>query len=143
MARLLASLVLVGLLVAPARSADEDAKLLLGNWKVVAVTIEGKPQTNDELEKAKPRLTITDKMFQMKEGDEIKQEAPYTIDATKSPKQLNLVFGTNVMNSIFEVSGDKLRICSPSSPAHPGRPTDFKSEASGHTTLLEFEREKP
>ena len=84
--------------------------------------------------------------WMIKVGDKTVAGGVYTIDATKKPKEIDILDESGLKNDktrlgIYELNGDIYKYCL--APAGKPRPTDFASkEASGHS-LGVSRREKP
>jgi uncharacterized protein (TIGR03067 family) len=82
----------VFLIVALPISADDKedaAKKLNGTYEVTSILFEGKP---DDAEKEKIFLIIKDGTIKMKKGNEAeKDDSTFTVDPTKTPRQIDLV----------------------------------------------------
>jgi uncharacterized protein (TIGR03067 family) len=124
---------------APAPDKKEDKDAIQGTWTVVSGEEGGKPLP-DQLKSLK--MTFKDDKFSYKSADDMK-EAKYQIDSTKKPKQLTLTpsDGEKPLEGIYELDGDKLKICI----NEPGgeRPKDFSTKEGTRLVLFELKREKP
>ena len=112
-----------------------------GTWSCLSATVDGKPlgkETTDSL-----RLTLTQNRYKTEMGSEVLFESTYTIDATKRPKQIEMV-GTEgdlagrEAQGIYSVEGDVLRICY----VMPGlpRPEGFESAPGSKAFLVVWKR---
>ncbi len=109
---------------------------LQGSWTVVSVTDSGKSQP---VPKGSSAAFTMDK-FSMKEGKTTIDYA-YKIDASKSPKWIDLAAGDAMILGIYEIKGDTLQICMNS----PGgkRATRFESkDKTENDILMVFKRAK-
>jgi len=145
---------LLALLVAlPAPGQDaaskSDAERLQGRWKVVLLEENGKKNTEAIAVVFKGDRAI------LEEKDSPPSEAVFKVDATKKPKQLDLLVPINPADkidkglkilAIYELDGDTLRICyrvpppTAKDPTVTERPTRFRSARGG--TLLHLHRDK-
>src|SRR5947209_226983 len=118
-------------LLATTLLADEPAtvKQIIGSWKCVSATIDGRPLAGDTV--GQLRLTMTADRYKTERGDQVLFDSTYTIDTAKQPAQIDMV-GTEgdlkgkVAPGIFKLDGDTLTICY----VMPGkeRPKAFESE---------------
>lgn len=130
---------------APEQPKKDDAtakelKKLKGVWKVVELEADGKKAPANEIEGM--RWTIDDKEILAKDPGEPGKKVSFTIDPSKSPKEIDLepLEGTEKgkkLGGIYELDGDKLKVC----VGDKVRPTDFKTDAKG-LGLIAFERVK-
>lgn len=101
---------LVGMIAWPALADDvqKDKQALNGTWKVTKATRGGKTPPDTE----KVTLLITEDEITPQVGDRKEKPAKYKLDASKSPKQIDLTPGGDMtISGIYEVKGDKLRLC--------------------------------
>jgi uncharacterized protein (TIGR03067 family) len=123
---------------------QKDRKQIKGNWRVVALEVDGNKASEDEAKK----LTVvngSDGTWSLcSEGNEM-SKGTSTIDPTKKPKAIDFTIteGSGKGNAhlgIYE-PGDKTRkLCF----APPGRerPTEFSSLPGSQHILVTLEREK-
>ena len=148
--RLLGTILLVVLspTFATAAQSDDpkpDAKAIQGTWEAVEAKIDGKPAP-EEMRKAVELKFDGEKLF-LKTSMSPTQEASFKLDATKNPKTLDMigvddkVKGEKVL-AIYELTGDKLRVCAPMTPNSPNRPTEFKSSRGSQVSLTVLKRVK-
>jgi RNA polymerase sigma factor (sigma-70 family) len=134
----------LSVLAAPPGAGDggSDRDRLQGTWAVTAATLDG---TSDgrEIDQIKQGLELVFK------GDKvtIKVEAGFTLDPTKSPKQIDLSPSLGDPNQkdptirgIYELSGDDLRLCIGAPDAE--RPAAFASAKGSRIMLLALKRAK-
>jgi uncharacterized protein (TIGR03067 family) len=137
----------------PKATAEEPASELEGDWWVVAVTMDG-IKAQDEIARQlklivhgnklmlKPGLAL-DGNGKVEPGNTAGEEAIFTVDPAKSPKHINLSFGSgtnkDAMKGIYAVEKGELKICfSPKA-----RPKDFANAVDSGQTLLVAKRDKP
>ena len=121
---------------------EKELKKFQGDWTFEFVETGGKEQPAAAFK----GMTVTfacDK-FTVKKGDEVIQTATQKLDPSKSPKIIDVTVaeGLNkgaVMLGIYEVSGDRLKVCFDEEGKK--RPTEFKS-VSGSQTLVVHKRVK-
>lgn len=102
---------------------------LQGNWTVVSVTDSGMSQPVPKGSHA----AFTKDKFSMHEG-KTTIDYSYKIDASKSPKWIDLVSGDAKLLGIYEIKGDTLHICMNT----PGgkRATRFESKDKTENDVL-------
>ena len=116
---------------------NTDAKLLEGRW--VSVTFDGGegPKTDGSY-----TLVIRDgKMWFGAGGAESPPDAPFTLDPTRSPKQLDVSWPTwkEPQQYVYELKGETLALCH-SQPKN-SRPSDVKGAPGGQICFV-FKRVK-
>jgi uncharacterized protein (TIGR03067 family) len=135
--------------VAPLAVHDDAAKeqeKLAGVWQVEMYEYEGRQAapavvqemkltfTNDRLTLTKPR-SGPDRVFTFK------------LDPTKTPKAIDTTaqdgpYKGEVARGIYDLDGDRLRICLPDDPVIRERPTTFETKAGSRLVLLVMKRTK-
>jgi uncharacterized protein (TIGR03067 family) len=141
----------VGLLIAadaPKENATKnEMKKLEGTWRIVSVGSKGKKEPADYSK----RFTYTFK------GDTVRflgdnttpgadLEYTYTLDATKSPKQIDMKLVKSsdnkglgqVQRAIYVLEGNTLKMCA----GEKKRPTGFAGTAKSQAALVILKREK-
>jgi uncharacterized protein (TIGR03067 family) len=116
-------------------------KQIIGSWKCVSATIDGRPLAGDTV--GQLRLTMTADRYKTERGDQVLFDSTYTIDPAKSPAQIDMV-GTEgelkgkAAPGIFKLDGDVLTICY----VMPGkeRPKTFESEPQSGVFLVTWKR---
>jgi len=143
-----------GLFVAADGSAKDsppkgDLEKLSGTWLTVSLVNDGKSIVD---EKTPPKEGPTTKLvydgnkWMIKVGDKTVASGIFKIDATKSPKEIDVMDESGKANDktklgIYELDGDTYKFCL--APAGKPRPSEFTSkEGSGHS-LGVSKREKP
>jgi uncharacterized protein (TIGR03067 family) len=95
---------------APDEAVKKEKQQLQGTWVAESVVVKGK--ANEKLKGAKFNFS-GDKVTMEFEGK--KQEGTYTIDATKSPKHIDLTFlrdgRKDLDRGIYQIEGDTLKMC--------------------------------
>jgi uncharacterized protein (TIGR03067 family) len=116
-------------------------KQIIGSWKCVSATIDGRPLAGDTV--GQLRLTMTADRYKTERGDQVLFDSTYTIDTGKQPAQIDMV-GTEgdlkgkAAPGILKLDGDALTICY----VMPGkeRPKTFKSEPQSGVFLVTWKR---
>lgn len=105
---------------------DEDA--ILGTWKVETFDVGGGANGPRPDEVTKLRLTFKDGKVAADRGDGKPDEIEYKLDATTTPKSLDLIEKSHTMMGIYELDGDTLKICVSEGGAKGVRPTEMKPD---------------
>ena len=146
MTRSLTFLTAAVLLAAPALAQDgkDDAKNIVGTWKVVAGELQGMKQKailGHRMVFEKDAL-----QFQDEKGEAIPPKTRYELRPDKTPPEIDIIRvqaegdkeQKQVAQGIYELKGDKLRLCY----GQPGkeRPTEFKTAEGDGRAMAELER---
>lgn len=132
----------------PKEDAKDDAKLLEGSWKAVALEADGKKASAEELEKLKGRWTFRGLELVISDTNPVKGEnATVKLDSSKTPKHFDLVAlgpkKDKTMQGIYKFEKDRLFICSRGQEsADKGRPTEFTTTAGSDLGMITLERVK-
>jgi uncharacterized protein (TIGR03067 family) len=133
---------------APDEAAKKEKQKLQGTWVAESVVVKGK--ANEKLKGA--TFNFSGDKVKM-EFDGKKQEGTYTIDPTKSPKHIDLIFERDgrkdLDRGIYQLEGDTLKLCMRGGSRKvdregkveeklPDRPEKFDAEIS----LITLKREK-
>jgi uncharacterized protein (TIGR03067 family) len=126
---LLAVAVLGGM--APAEEkADADLEKLQGAWVLHALEIDGK--TIPAPDGAGTFIFGKDKKLVLKETGKKDKDGTYKMDAGKDPKELDLIGSKDkeneVMQTIYQLDGDTLKLAYSVEGAKGKRPTAFDSK---------------
>jgi len=123
----------------------EDNRAIRGTWQMISGIQSGQPTTNP----AQTQVILSlDTMVVVADGKAY--SAKYTLDPARQPKQIDLTpvpqnrdpgAQVPVIEGIYELAGDVLRICY----ALPGgpRPAVFASEANSPNALMILQRTTP
>lgn len=115
-----------------APSAD-DSRAIRGSWTIVKVTSAGQERPlNDEMRAT--YLEVTADEWNLHGPNNQLKKATYTIDPTKSPKQIDCkpTNGTTLhYKGIYELSGDTLKACFNNGNDRAPRPDSFNSKERG------------
>jgi uncharacterized protein (TIGR03067 family) len=123
------------------QNAKNDKDKLEGTWEFVSGQFGGKEVEGGEAEEMKKHKFVF-------KGDKltVKVECPYTIDATKKPKEFDLKVEDGpeqergTWKGIYELKGDVLTLCM--ALPHEARPTEFETKEGQLTMLLKLKRTK-
>jgi uncharacterized protein (TIGR03067 family) len=123
---------------------QDAAKELQGVWTCAHATIDGNPLAEDTAKQLK--LTLTADRYKSQRGDQVLFDSSYKVDASKSPKQIEMI-GTEgdlkgkAALGIYKLDGDTLTMCY----CLPGkeRPTAFESSSGSGAFLVVWKRAEP
>ena len=126
----------------PEDAAKKDLAAMEGTWNLVAMEVDGKSVPATKLTSAS--LTISGNKYTLKTRN-MQHEVELKLDVGKSPKEIDMTFldGPNkerVGKGIYEISGDKLKICRSLDPQDE-RPKDFKTEGKNNYFVMVWERQ--
>jgi uncharacterized protein (TIGR03067 family) len=131
-----------GAVLADDKTAAE-AKKLEGTWDIESIEIMGK---KIDAPKGKGGSIVFAKDMKVIMRDQGKEDKPgtYKIDAGKSPKTLDLIESKEgkageVMEAIYEVEGDNLKMGFSGEGPKGKRPSDFKGEK---VVIMHLKRQK-
>ena len=134
----------VGGAVVADEKADAEVKKLAGTWEIDAIEFGGKkfpapPGKGGSIVFAKDMKVI------MKDPKKADKNGTYKIDAGKTPKELDLIEGKDgdkkgeVMEAIYEVDGDKLKMGLSGKGPKGKRPSAFDDK---ETVIMHLKRQK-
>jgi uncharacterized protein (TIGR03067 family) len=141
------------LMAAEGSSKDDpstvDSDRLRGTWLTVSLVNNGRTLVD---EKSPPKegpitkLAYEGNNWMIKVGDKTVASGKFTLDATKNPKQIDIMDESGKSNDktklgIYEITGNTYRYCLAS--AGKPRPTDFTSKEGSGNSLGVMKREKP
>src|SRR5579862_4538822 len=101
-------------------ATQTDEEKLVGDWDVVSAVKKGQKAPDDALSNMKVTFAKAGKLT-FSDGTKT-MEVTYKMDASKSPKEIDVTEQDNLHKGIYAFDGDKLKIC----VAHPplDRPTE-------------------
>jgi uncharacterized protein (TIGR03067 family) len=131
------------LLLLAAQPAMTDRDRIQGDWEFEALEFEGKPVKEADLPEALRKIKLTFK------GDRVTNSAAgdgnFALDEKAKPKTIDLAAVKDgkirVLPMLYELEGDKLRLCYPLDPEQKDRPRAFSS--SNGQIILTLKRTKP
>jgi uncharacterized protein (TIGR03067 family) len=118
--------------------------LLTGTWMGVSATVDGRALPDTTVNQL--RLTLTADRYKTEKGNEVLFDSTYTVDPSKSPKEINMI-GTEgdltgkTAQGIYSLEGDTLQVCY-TMPGKP-RPGAFSSPAGSGISLVVWKRQSP
>ena len=130
-------LALVAGLLTAQKDTTKDESKLQGTWVVVSAQREGKPYR--DVKDAK--LIFKDNMLIIRRPRDEDAKSTYRVDATKTPRTIDLTEDGRVSKGIYLLQGDVLKLCI-SAFSSKKRPDKFSAEKGEGTALIELKREK-
>jgi uncharacterized protein (TIGR03067 family) len=138
---LLAITVLAGVVEA-AEKADADLEKIQGSWKLTSLEIDGK--TIPASEGGGVFVFGKGNKLVRKQKDKADKEGTFKIDASKDPKELDLIGPKGeekeTMRTIYQLDGDTLKLAFSAEGPKGGRPTAFDSKKAA---IMILKRQKP
>ena len=153
MMRLIAVVVVSGLLMAAGRAAEvredgDDIQKLQGVWRGVELEIKGNslPPTSAR----SMRLRFEKDTFTIEQGGKITVQGRYTIDPANKPKTIDLTITDTVQAvnkgalvlGIYELEKGQLKLCTTKANGQD-RPKKLISKSGTTHSLFTFRKEKP
>jgi uncharacterized protein (TIGR03067 family) len=124
-----------------------DLDKLRGTWLAVSLVNDGKTLVDDKTPPKDPatKLAYDGTKWMIKVGDKTVAAGIFKIDATKTPKEIDILDESGMKNDktklgIYELDGDTYKFCL--APAGKPRPTEFTSKAGSGHSLGVSKREK-
>jgi uncharacterized protein (TIGR03067 family) len=141
---LLATLGLAVVALADDAADRKDKEKLQGTWMAVSGEKEGK----DDPEAKEHAIVFEGDKFSIKKGDVVMVQGTIKIDASKSPKTMDLTITEGpekvkdkIALSIYVLDGDELTWCV-SEPGSGERPEKLATKEGVKRMLVKFKREK-
>jgi uncharacterized protein (TIGR03067 family) len=145
-------LLLASACLAAASGADKgktDLDKLQGTWVTVSLVNDGKTLIDEKTPPKKgpaTKLAYEGNKWLVKVGTKTVAYGTFKIDATKSPKEIDIFDDTGMKNAntklgIYELDGDTYKFCL--APAGKPRPAEFTSKEGSGVSLGVSKREKP
>lgn len=129
-------------------AAQDDKASLQGVWVAQSLETEGKPDSGTDTRLMRMRFGFKgDKLiFAVNLDLIVERQFSYRIDATKSPKQIDItptkpIQGETLLG-VYALQGDELKVCLRYGRTHGGRPTEFSTKADSGLILMLFKRAK-
>jgi uncharacterized protein (TIGR03067 family) len=124
--------------VSAGKDKEDDAKHLQGAWMIDPASYKDEKNKDRREELALVRVVFDGESLTFKrptrfeengkKGIEIRDErGPFRLDSPKSPKQIDLLNGQSGLHAqgIYELEGDKLKLCWDRGFKPRGRPKEF------------------
>jgi uncharacterized protein (TIGR03067 family) len=114
---------------------------LVGTWACSSAVVDGKRLPDETA--ALLRLTLTETRFKTEKGSQVLFDSAYTLDASKHPKEINMVgtegdFVGKEACGIYLLERDTLQLCY-TMPGTP-RPIEFQSPGGSKTYWIVWKR---
>jgi uncharacterized protein (TIGR03067 family) len=146
---LVAGAICSGLVLAEEKSVLDDIDKLSGTWVTVSLVSDGKTLVDEKTppkEGPATKLVYEGNRWMVKVGAKPVARGMIKIDATKSPKEIDILDESGMQNdktrlAIYELDGDTYKYCI-GQPGKP-RPTEFTSKPGSGHSLTVSKREKP
>jgi uncharacterized protein (TIGR03067 family) len=131
------------------KASKGDVDKLRGTWLTVSLVNDGKTVVDEKTppkERGATKLVYEGNKWIIKVGDKSVASGVFKIDATKTPKEIDIMDESGEKNErtrlgIFELTGDTYKFCL--APAGKPRPKEFSSKAGSEHSLGVSTREKP
>jgi uncharacterized protein (TIGR03067 family) len=125
----------------PTDAAKKDSEKLQGSWIMTALEVEGKALTEEKYKDVV--LEIKGERYVVTTGGK-SHEVTFTLDAIKSPKEIDLLFPDDPIapkrhKGIYELEGDTFRLCKHYA-AEEERPRDFVSTSGSGRFIATWTR---
>jgi uncharacterized protein (TIGR03067 family) len=126
-----------------------DFAKLSGTWLTVSLVNDGKTLVDEKTppkEGPVTKLVYERNTWIVKVGDKTVATGTIKIDATKTPKEIDVMDETGMKNdktrlAIYALDGDTYKYCI--APPGKSRPTEFASKAGSGHSLAVSKRERP
>jgi uncharacterized protein (TIGR03067 family) len=118
-------------------TAADPLAPLQGTWEIVSLEKDGSAAPQDDI--AGLTVMITGSGYKLINKDNV-SKGTFTLDASKEPKQMDVQHqsengGSHSLPSIYEVTGDTLRVCY--NPEGGARPTSFATKPdTGYISIV-------
>jgi uncharacterized protein (TIGR03067 family) len=136
-------LVLVAAVLVAADDPKKDIQNMQGTWTIESIEKDGKEIDKAELKNRK--VIIQSNKYTVKEGDKVIDQGTYKLDASKSPKQIDISptagqYTGKTLLGIYQLEDDDRAICF----STPGlaRPTVFTTKPDSGQVFIMYKRAK-
>jgi len=141
-------LLTTGAVMAADDRSKNDQEKLRGTWRTVSLVSNGKTIVSDKSPPAagpETKLIYDGDNWKIQTGDQVLASGKFKVDASKTPKEIDIFDETGVKNGktklgIYQLDGDVYRYCL--APANKPRPTEFVSKEGSGVSLGVSRREK-
>jgi uncharacterized protein (TIGR03067 family) len=147
---LIALFALAGATAHASDQAADEVKKLQGEWQAVEIETQGKKVSKDNPEVKNLRFVFDGQgiTLPIPDGGGQGRKKTYKLDATKSPKEIDITSldgqeKDQTAACIYKLDGDRLTICIPYFTKDPSiRPKEFKAGADDGIMVITLERTK-
>jgi uncharacterized protein (TIGR03067 family) len=131
------------LTAAEPEAVRQELQRLRGTWVVVAAEQDGQPL--DRIKGGK--LILSDTSFAIHTASGVTLKGDYRIDPSQKPRHMDLdhqegMLRDKTWKGIYEVEGDRLRLCYVAADSAQPRPDSFTTAADSDRLLVVLERVK-
>jgi uncharacterized protein (TIGR03067 family) len=130
-------MILAGNLTLIHAQGEGDRDKIQGSWTVSTGEKAGRKAPAEGLKDV--RMTFSGGKFTWKTGEK-EMEGTFSLDATKTPREISMSAEGRKLAGIYRFEGDELRI---RVGLGDDRPTDFATKAGAKVLLLVLKREEP
>lgn len=126
---------------APAPKEEDikkDKEMLKGAWRVTTLEMSGKDVPEEKIKRFEIVFGLESVTIKANTQE---RESSYTLDTSKKPKTIDLVFKDKTTVGIYQLEGDRLKLCLATEGAKK-RPSDFVTKEGSDTTLFLLRRQK-
>lgn len=133
-------MLLAGLVSAADDKPVKELEPFQGTWTVVSITRNGEAVPDDNAQRLV--LVIKGSERLVKDGDDVKSKATFTVDATKKPKQMDVTvtdgpLAGKTYPGIYELKDDTFTLCL---ALEGDRPDDLTSKEGSNRLLQVFKK---
>jgi uncharacterized protein (TIGR03067 family) len=137
------------LLLIASVSAGDDSKTDLdkmqGTWSIVSNEQDGQKAPAEQYKNT--RILFDRDRYEVRQGDEIDEHGTIKLDASKSPKRLELKIikgegAGETQLGIYELDGDMLKLCVSVPPGSKERPAALETKEGSNALLMVLKRKK-
>lgn len=114
-----------------------DQELVQGNWDIVGLESNGKSESSANYKGN--RFSFAKEKAILKEGNYTPIEYTFSLDASKSPRAIDLTVKGTTLRGIYKLENEELILCISMGKA---RPTDFATKASGDCEIITLKRSR-
>jgi len=139
----LVTMVCLPLVLSVARAAETNKDDLQGVWIATSGELNGKPVPAKEVERIRFTFKGAKLLVRGARDEDKEEEGTFKTDPKKSPRHLDITLKGKTLHGIYEVKGDKLKVCFENGGKAENRPTRFATNKENEEVLIVFKRKKP
>jgi uncharacterized protein (TIGR03067 family) len=122
-------------------ASKADSARMQGTWQLVSAMEDGERLPEDKVKQTSIVVEGNSFRFPGLAEDATSPAGTFTLDATKTPKEIDCTSTEKeVMLGIYELGDDSYKICF--APAGKSRPSEFTSTTGHHQILQFWQRQK-